>query len=291
MQQIVNAAPTAGEGARLRRMTPALVTAGIEAGYLTNPRLKEVHWQAGDRPLPAPAGEHRRGIRAVRRPRRDPRRRRHRQARPGTGRRTARGPGRADGQYRRLQRAAVGRAVRPDHRPGRHRPPVSSPWTARSSRSPGTCTSRPPRAASAAAPSTPPAPPAGYPLADPIAARIQQARAEQDAGTNPLGLMFPSPRGRYWRSSNFDRRVLAARLPGRRVARRRRQRHLDLAQPAARVLHHRAVLLAPRRHRRVLHGRPRQRTASPSTCTSAPPQASWTAPAQPPNSAARTATQ
>ena len=50
--------------------------------------------------------------------------------------------------------------------------------------------------------------PAGYPLADKIAARIQQAHAEQDAGVNPLGLMFPSPRGGYWRSSNFDRRVL-----------------------------------------------------------------------------------
>ena len=51
--------------------------------------------------------------------------------------------------------------------------------------------------------------PGGYPLADQIAARIRQARAEQDAGTNPLGLMFPSPRGTWWRSSNFDRRVLA----------------------------------------------------------------------------------
>ena len=51
--------------------------------------------------------------------------------------------------------------------------------------------------------------PEGYPLADKIAARIQAARAEQQAGTNPLGLMFPSPRGSYWRSSNFDRRVLA----------------------------------------------------------------------------------
>ena len=30
-----------------------------------------------------------------------------------------------------------------------------------------------------------------------------------EAGTNPLGLIFPSPRGQYWRSSNFDRRVLA----------------------------------------------------------------------------------
>jgi integrase len=51
--------------------------------------------------------------------------------------------------------------------------------------------------------------PAGYPLADRLAARAGQARAEQDAGTNPLGLMFPSPRGTWWRSSNFDRRVLA----------------------------------------------------------------------------------
>ena len=51
--------------------------------------------------------------------------------------------------------------------------------------------------------------PAGYPLADTIAARLQQVRAEQAAGANPLGLMFPSPRGTWWRSSNFDRRVLA----------------------------------------------------------------------------------
>jgi integrase len=51
--------------------------------------------------------------------------------------------------------------------------------------------------------------PQGYPLAGKIAARIKAARAEQDAGANPLGLMFPSPRGTYWRSSNFDRRILA----------------------------------------------------------------------------------
>ena len=74
MQQIVNAAPTAGEGARLRRCLSAMVTAGIAAGYLTSPRLKEVHWQAAGPGRAGPAGEHRRGIRAVRRPRRDPRR-------------------------------------------------------------------------------------------------------------------------------------------------------------------------------------------------------------------------
>jgi hypothetical protein len=51
--------------------------------------------------------------------------------------------------------------------------------------------------------------PAGYPPAERLAARIEAARAEQEAGTNPLGLLFPSPTGKHWRSSNFERRVLA----------------------------------------------------------------------------------
>ena len=54
-QAIVNAAPTAGEGDRVRRMISALVSAGLDGGYLANPRLAKVHWQAGDRPVPAPA--------------------------------------------------------------------------------------------------------------------------------------------------------------------------------------------------------------------------------------------
>jgi hypothetical protein len=54
-QQIINAAPTTGEGDRVRRMISALVTAGVDAGYLENSRLAKVHWQAGDRAIPAPA--------------------------------------------------------------------------------------------------------------------------------------------------------------------------------------------------------------------------------------------
>ena len=54
-QAIVNAAPTAGEGDRVRRMVSAMVSAGLDGGYLASPRLAKVHWQAGDRPLPAPA--------------------------------------------------------------------------------------------------------------------------------------------------------------------------------------------------------------------------------------------
>jgi hypothetical protein len=51
-QKIVNAAPTAGEGDRVHRMISAMVSAGLAGGYLTNPRLARVHWQAGDRLLP-----------------------------------------------------------------------------------------------------------------------------------------------------------------------------------------------------------------------------------------------
>jgi len=43
MQQIVDAPPIAGEGDRLHRCLSVLVTAGIKAGYLISPRLREVH--------------------------------------------------------------------------------------------------------------------------------------------------------------------------------------------------------------------------------------------------------
>jgi hypothetical protein len=54
MQAAVNNAPTPGEGDRLARCISALVTAGIDAGYLTNPRLRNTRWQPGDRPPPQP---------------------------------------------------------------------------------------------------------------------------------------------------------------------------------------------------------------------------------------------
>jgi integrase len=50
--------------------------------------------------------------------------------------------------------------------------------------------------------------PGGYPLVARLADRIEQASAEQQAGSNPLGLIFPSPTGKHWRSSNFNRNVL-----------------------------------------------------------------------------------
>jgi hypothetical protein len=55
LQAAVNAAPTAKEGARVRRCICALATAGLAGGYLASPRLKHVHWQANGRPEPSPA--------------------------------------------------------------------------------------------------------------------------------------------------------------------------------------------------------------------------------------------
>ena len=50
--------------------------------------------------------------------------------------------------------------------------------------------------------------PANYPLAEIISAHIEAARSEQAAGLNPLGLIFPSPKFKLCRSSNFSRNVL-----------------------------------------------------------------------------------
>jgi hypothetical protein len=72
MQQVVNAAPTAGEGARVAGMISALVSAGIEGGYLANPRLAKGAL-AGCRPTAASReGSHSRGVTALGRPGGDP---------------------------------------------------------------------------------------------------------------------------------------------------------------------------------------------------------------------------
>ena len=206
-QKIVNAAPTAGEGDRVRRMLSALVNAGIEAGYLANPRLAKVHWQAGDRPLPAPAvsvaGESALWVDPAEIPSDDDIARLGQALAAGRhGERdelmanTAAYSGLRWGELAALTIAQVDQAARvitvdrkvvevaghlyveaPKNR--KHRRTIYPRRT-----------------------------PGGYPLAERLAARIEAARAEQEAGTNPLGLVFPSPMGKHWRSSNFDRNVL-----------------------------------------------------------------------------------
>ena len=206
-QKIVNAAPTAGEGDRVHRMVSALVTAGIDAGYLTSPRLARVHWQAGDRPLPTPAvsvaGESALWV--------DPAEIPSATDVSGLGRALATGQrgnlyelmacvtaysGLRWGEIAALTIGQVSHArreIRVDRKVvevGGHLY-IEAPKNRKFRR-----TIYPRRT------------PGGYPLAERLTARIEEARAEQEAGSNPLGLVFPSPRGGYWRSSNFNRRVL-----------------------------------------------------------------------------------
>ena len=257
MQKIVNAAPTPGEGNRVHGMISALVSAGLEGGYLANPRLAKVHWQAGDRPLPAPrvsvAGESALWVDPAEIP--------------------------ADGDIGKLGRALAA---------GRHgeRDELMANTAAYSGLRWGELTAltiaqvdqadrvitvdrkvvevaghlyvEAPKNRKFRRTIYPRRTPGGYPLAERLAARIEDARAEQEAGTNPLGLIFPSPTGKHWRSSNFNRNVLQRAYLASRLARRRRQWPVDLAQPAARVLYHGPVHLEARPHRRVPHGRPRQ---------------------------------
>jgi len=207
MQRIVNAAPTAGEGARVAGMISALAGAGIDGGYLINPRLAKVHWQAGDRLLPTPAvsvagesvlwvdpaeipsdgdiGKLGQALLAGRHGERDE-----------LIAYTAAYSGLRWGELAALTIAQVDLAARvitvdrkvvevaghlyveaPKNR--KHRKTIFPRQT-----------------------------PGGYPLGERLTACVEQARAELAAGVNPLGLVFPSPKGKHWRSSNFNRNVL-----------------------------------------------------------------------------------
>lgn len=206
-QKIVNAASTPGEGARVKGMISALVSVGLDAGYLANPRLAKVHWQAGDRELPASqvsvAGESFLWV--------DP----------------AEVP--ADADVAGLGRAlAGGRRGELDELMASTAAYTGLRWgelvalTIQQIDQAGRVIAVDRKVVEVAghlyleAPKNrkrrktiyPRRTPGGYPLAELLAARIERVRAEQQEGTNPLGLLFPSPRGQYWRSSNFNRNVL-----------------------------------------------------------------------------------
>ena len=207
MQKIVNAAPTPGEGDRVQGMISALVSAGLDGGYLANPRLAKVHWQAGDRPLPAPrvsvAGESGLWVDPAEIPAGGDIGKLGRALAAGLhGERdelmanTAAYSGLRWGELTALTIAQIDTAARVitvDRKVvevAGHLY-IEAPKNRKFRR-----TIYPRRT------------PVGYPLAERLAARIEAARAEQEAGTNPLGLIFPSPTGKHWRSSNFNRNVL-----------------------------------------------------------------------------------
>jgi integrase len=208
MQQIVSAAPTASEGERLHRCLSAMVTAGIKGGYLASPRLREVHWQAGDRPAPEPepstSGESALWV--------DP------AEIPDTADIARLGQALAAGRRGELDELMACTAAYSGLRQGElfaltigQIAPDARVITVdrKLIEVAGHLYVEAPKCRKYRSAIYPVRTPHGYPLADRLAARVEQARAEQQAGVNPLGLIFPSPRGRHWRSSNFDRRVLA----------------------------------------------------------------------------------
>ena len=285
MQKIVNAAPTAGEGDRVHRMISALVSAGLESGYLANPRLARVHWQAGDRPLPAAsvstAGESGLWVDPAEIP--------------------------SDSDIGRLGRAlAAGRHGERDELMANVAAYSGLRWGELTALTIGQVDTgsrvitvdrkvvevaghlyvEAPKNRKFRRTIYPRRTPAGYPLAERLAARIEAARAEQDAGTNPLGLVFPSPAGKHWRSSNFQRNVLkrAYRQPGGATA------TAAAGGPGTAC----GTCSAPppcspgSSTPPTCPGWPgTPATASRSTCMSAPLPACWTAPARPPSNHAR----
>jgi len=206
-QKIVNAAPTASEGARVAGMISALVGAGIEGGYLVNPRLAKVHWQAAGRQLPpAPAsvaGESALWVDPAEIPAEDDIGKLGRALANGRhGERdelmahTAAYSGLRWGELTGLTIAQIdptARVIMVDRK-------VIEVA--------GHLYIEAPKGRKYRKTIYPRVTPGGYPLAERLAARIEQARAEQAAGINPLGLIFPSPEFKLWRSSNFSRNVL-----------------------------------------------------------------------------------
>jgi integrase len=208
MQKIVNAPATPGEGHRVHAMISAMVNAGLEAGYLVNARLATVHWQAANRLLPAPsvsvAGE---SVLWV-----DP-------AEIPADADVAR-LGRALGARRRGERDELMAQVAAYSglRWGEEAA-LTVPQVDRACRVitvdrkvvevGGHLFAEAPKNRKYRRTIYPRLTPAGYPLAERLAVRVEEARAEQAAGTNPAGLLFPSPMGKHWRSSNFRRSVLS----------------------------------------------------------------------------------
>jgi integrase len=206
-QEIVNAAPTSGEGDRTHRMVSAMVTAGIKAGYLTSRGLAEVHWQPGERSVPGPkaavAGEAAVWVDPAEIPAHDDV---HKLA-------LALNTGPLGDRHELMAQLAAYSGLRwgeiialtaDQVDPGGRAITVNRKVIEVA----GKLYVEAPKARKFRQTIYPRRTPLGYQLADKLTSRVEKAQAEQEAGVNPLALLFPSPRFKYWRSSNFCRRVL-----------------------------------------------------------------------------------
>jgi integrase len=210
MEQIVNSAPTKGEGERLRRCLRAIVNVGNRRGYLLNSTLWDVPWQPEGRPVPAEKAQVQgESVQWV-----DP------AEIPSDGDIAKLAHALSAGRRGELDELMAYMAAYSGLRQGEQFAltadqvaPADDERTITVDRKvievSGKLYVEPPKMRKYRRMAYPVLTPDGYPLAEKIAARVEAARAEMAAGTNPLGLMFPSPRGTYWRASNFSRRVLA----------------------------------------------------------------------------------
>ena len=207
MRAAVNAAPTSGEGARLRRCISALVGAGMAGGYLANARLKDVHWQACGRAIPVArprsAGESALFVDPGEIPAADD------VARLGEAvaltcvlyELMVNFAAYIGLQWGELAALTVGQIIQATRVVLVNRKLVEVR---------GHLFVEAPKNRKWRRTIYPRVTPAGYPLAELVAARVRAVEQEQAAGLNLLGLMFPAPAGGYLRSSNFNRRVLQA---------------------------------------------------------------------------------
>ena len=221
-------------------MISALVTAGLEGGYLANPRLAKVHWQAGDRPMPPPrvtvAGESALWV--------DP------AEVPADAEVAGLGQALAAGRHGYRDELMANTAAYSGLRWG-ELTALTIPQIDQAGRIitvdrkvvevAGHLYVEAPKNRKYRRTIYPRRTPAGYPLAERLAARIEQASAGRRH--QPAGAGLPVPDGKALAVVQLQPQCPQARLSRRRLARLRRQRPVDLAQPAARVLHHRPIHL------------------------------------------------
>jgi hypothetical protein len=175
-QKIVNAAPTAGEGDRVHRMLSSMVSVGLKGGYLVKPMLAEVHWQASDRPVPAPEVGVAGNPRCWSTPRRSP---------YGDDVATlgnalsARRRGERDELMANLAALSIGQVAQAARVNTVDRKVVEVG---------GRLYVEAPKNRKRRRTIYPRRTPGGFPLAERLAARTEEAHAEQAAGTNPQGL-------------------------------------------------------------------------------------------------------
>ncbi|WP_194924912.1 tyrosine-type recombinase/integrase [Catenulispora pinisilvae] len=215
MQAAVNAPNTADGGRRVAKTIGSIVKAGIKADYLTNPRLAMVHWQPGDRARPeqtvSVAGQSGEFVNA--------------DEIPGHESVAALGSSMirkrlAPWWHELMPYAAAYSGLRIGELLALEasyaavlRRTISVAWQV--IEVDGKLLRVPPKGGKRRTTIYPAETPTGYRLAEAMRRRAEEAVTEQVEGRNPMGLMFPAPRGHFW-PSNFDNRVA---VPACRLAR------------------------------------------------------------------------